>query len=145
MEYVRNGNIAHPWRLKEEPAWDAWEITIMLYQCLHALMYLHAKPTVIHRDIKPENILVDHRYPAPKVKIGDFGIAKEGSKAEGISGTWTYTAPEAFSGEFIPRQTPTNQHRHPGPKTYLGARGSSSALSIFLCVKPLTSRMRANL
>ncbi|CAD6563772.1 MAG: hypothetical protein ASARMPREDX12_000056 [Alectoria sarmentosa] len=67
-------------------------------KCLHALMYLHAKPTVIHRDIKPENILVDHRYPAPKVKIGDFGIAKEGSKAEGISGTWTYTAPEAFSG-----------------------------------------------
>lgn len=145
MEYVRNGNIAHPWRLKEQPAWTAWEITIILYQCLHALIHLHAKPTIIHRDIKPENILVDHRYPAPQVKIGDFGFAKEGSKAEGISGTWTYTAPEAFSSEFTPQQTPTNQHRHPGPRIGLGAGGSSSALSIILSIKPLTSRTHANL
>lgn len=117
MEYARGGNLARPWRVKDQVDWNVTEIAMILYQCLHALAYLHAEPTVIHRDIKPQNILVEHRYRTPFVKIGDFGFAKEGSKVGGKSGTWTYTAPEVFSSESIPQQTPRNRHRYMGRKT----------------------------
>lgn len=144
MKYVRGGNLAAAWRIKGEPWWHPMHIAQVLCQCLHALRYLHAKPTVVHRDIKPENILVEHRFPWPLIKICDFGLAKEGSKVDGKAGTWTYTAPEVLSGMFIPQQSSSNQHRHPSGETHLGAGSSNSAPMIVLCARFLTPRVHAN-
>ena len=97
--------------------WNPREIAYVLYQCLQALEHLHAekeiwnegrklweiKPAIIHRDMKPENILVERRYPRPYVKITDFGLATEGSRAGGCLGTLGYAAPEVFSGMFVPQ------------------------------------------
>ena len=101
MQYVRGGNIARPWRIRDLDNWSDMEVCNILYQCLLALAYLHAKPTIVHRDIKPENILMQSRYPWPWVRLADFGLAKEGSKIGGQAGTMMYTAPEVFSGMFI--------------------------------------------
>jgi serine/threonine-protein kinase len=35
------------------------------------------KPPVIHRDIKPQNILINHDIDGLRIKISDFGLAKE--------------------------------------------------------------------
>ena len=100
MEHVRFGNLARAWRDKDEDMWSVMEITRILYQCLHAFEYLHAKPIVVHRDINPRSIMIQDRYPSPRIKIGNFGNAKEGMKANGKVGSWTYAAPEVFSGMF---------------------------------------------
>ena len=65
---------------------------------LRALKYLHSRG-VIHGDIKPGNLMIDHRR---RVKLGDFGLARRVSDAEGslIKGTTKYMAPELVAPEF---------------------------------------------
>merc|ERR1719181_2530803 len=68
------------------------------------MAYLH-KEGVLHRDLKSQNVLLTHEW---RCKITDFGISKsEALKTiattstmhggAGISGTFPFTAPEAFS------------------------------------------------
>jgi serine/threonine protein kinase len=68
------------------------------------MAYLH-KEGVLHRDLKSQNVLLTHEW---RCKIADFGISKsEALKTiattstmhggAGISGTFPFTAPEAFS------------------------------------------------
>lgn len=126
-EYVRGGNLANPWHTNDQPMWSPLEISCILYQCLHALAHLHAKPNTIHRNIKPENILVGHRYPSPHVKIGDFGFTKEGSMLGGKGGSWMYTAPEVLSGMSTSQQSSLYRHSNSDRKTDLGGRSTLSS------------------
>lgn len=106
MQYVQGGNLARPWRIKDQDSWSPIEIAGILYQCLTGLAYLHAKPNTIHWNIKPENVLVERRYPRVRglhVKIGEFGF-KEGSE----DGQWSYTGPEGFTGMLSPQQVRPN-------------------------------------
>ena len=66
--------------------------SIILDICL-GIKEIH-KENIIHRDLKPENIFINKDY---KIKIGDFGIAKElGGTIHHTAniGTYEYTAPE---------------------------------------------------
>lgn len=96
-EYLKGGNLARPWQVRDQPAWETLQVLSVLYQCLYGLDSLHAAPhPVIHRDIKPQNILVADDEPRPRIKLADFGLAKEGTKCRGQAGTFLYTAPEVF-------------------------------------------------
>ena len=69
--------------------------SIILDICL-GIKEIH-KENIIHRDLKPENIFIDKDY---KIKIGDFGIAKElgGTIHHTINmGTLNYMAPEIIN------------------------------------------------
>ena len=62
------------------------------------LHYLHANQ-IIHRDIKPHNIYVAEGL---KVKLGDFGLAKDVSEADvhqKTVGTFHFLPPECCSPE----------------------------------------------
>uniref|UniRef100_T1HP97 non-specific serine/threonine protein kinase n=1 Tax=Rhodnius prolixus TaxID=13249 RepID=T1HP97_RHOPR len=71
------------------------------------LLYLHtysSKP-LVHRDVKSANILLDENLTP---KVGDFGLARQGSAGQNTStvaltttvlGTSAYMAPEAFRGD----------------------------------------------
>lgn len=77
---------------------DLRSLRAALAHCLRALKYLHERG-VIHGDVKPGNMMIDHRK---RVKLGDFGLARRVSDAEGslLKGTAKYIAPEVVSDEF---------------------------------------------
>ncbi len=73
-------------------------------QVLEALEYAHSR-SLIHRDIKPSNFLIHQPQRKLKVKLADFGLAKNylnagfsGMTLEGdIRGTLRYIPPELLS------------------------------------------------
>ncbi|KAH6614517.1 protein kinase [Chaetomium sp. MPI-SDFR-AT-0129] len=84
----------------------------ILRQCLSALVYLHGrKPPIVHRDIKPSNILVQRRHANElHVKLGDFGLSREGPDPTTMCGSWKYAAPEVFE-EMDNRKTAHHDKR----------------------------------
>ncbi|OJD15878.1 STE protein kinase [Emergomyces pasteurianus Ep9510] len=90
MEYMPLGSLRH--QNKVNPISSA-EIRLVLTQGLDALRYLHSED-ITHRDIKPENILVQGRGEFFHIKLGDFGLSKEGSHLISHVGTDYYEAPE---------------------------------------------------
>ncbi len=119
--------MAGPWCIKDEEGWKFPEIVSVLYQCLHALAHLHAKPNAIHRNIKPENIWLERRDRATSAKIADFGLTKEGSMFGDKVRSSSYTAPEVFSGKFIFQQASSFRHSLLGRKTDPEARSPGSS------------------
>lgn len=72
----------------------------LIAQLLRALAYLHWRG-IVHRDLKPSNVLVEKGV----LRVLDFGLSMDQSQvAHGLSGTFTYLAPEIFQG-----QAPTPQ------------------------------------
>jgi serine/threonine-protein kinase len=65
-----------PYNMERDGAID--ELSVLLYELLDALSYIHAKG-VVHLDLKPENILVQKKgEDAPfETKLIDFGLARE--------------------------------------------------------------------
>lgn len=74
-------------------------------QLVNALSYLHnQRPPIIYRDMKPANIMLQ---PDGKIKIIDFGIAREYKKESvadtTILGTKGFAPPEQYIGQTDPR------------------------------------------
>eukprot|EP00937_MAST-01D_sp_MAST-1D-sp2_P000194 g194.t1 len=71
----------------------------VIKQVASSLAYCH-KQGVVHRDLKPENLLLGKGSSLDRVKIADFGFAKDWSGASMVSfiGTPGYLAPELRQG-----------------------------------------------
>lgn len=91
MEYLPHGDLLGYGKL-EIPV-----VLTVLSQCLDGLAYLR-KHHIMHRDIKPNNIAVQSINPV-RVKLIDFGLAREGSVAATFCGTVCFIAPEILRGE----------------------------------------------
>lgn len=94
MPYCSLGNLED---LQNESPITEEESTIVLFQALNALRYLHLRG-VAHRDLKPENILVESRSPL-SVKLADFGLANDQPDLKTLCGTQLYATPEVYLGK----------------------------------------------
>jgi serine/threonine-protein kinase len=103
MEYVEGVTVAS--RLQQGPIPPVDSVNYA-DQILAALSYAH-KLNVIHRDIKPANMMLT---PQGIVKLMDFGIARPGNEAAGMTstgmtatgmtlGSLNYMPPEQVKGE----------------------------------------------
>ena len=76
-------------------------------QIAEALKAAHAL-RVWHRDVKPENVIVLSEAPEWRIKLIDFGVARDedtSGRTVGILGTPHYMAPEQFSADDISDRT----------------------------------------
>lgn len=100
MEMLEGGNLRD---LLERYGCLSWqEVASVGRQVSSALQYAH-NYGIIHRDLKPGNLFLDGDA---KVKLGDFGIARDTNAADITSqgltvGTHAYMSPEQIKGEPI--------------------------------------------
>ncbi|OSX78262.1 hypothetical protein BU14_0113s0007 [Porphyra umbilicalis] len=101
MEYMAGGELLDV--LTEQERLSERNARHVIREVLRVVEWLHARG-IVHRDIKPENILVDGRTWPLRVKLTDFGLAKDVGGASGAEacmhsycGTAYYLAPEALS------------------------------------------------
>lgn len=98
MEYVPGGSVERLVKTKGKLPWE--QVLGILRQVAEALEYAHTSG-VIHRDLKPANLFFG---TDGKVKLGDFGIARDGeatalTAAGKTVGTYGYMAPEQIAGK----------------------------------------------
>lgn len=110
MEYVDGYPLAH---LPEDEILSLDEKTSILKQLCLALQYAHQNG-IVHRDIKPENVIVfRNEQNNIKVKLIDFGIAKQLNNEEAMTltstgelfGTPAYMSPEQCMGLEATKQS----------------------------------------
>jgi hypothetical protein len=97
LEYMSLGSLSHV--VRRYGALSEPLLKHIVRRVLLGLQYLHSKK-VVHRDIKPENILINHQG---KVKIADFGLAKELGEQKDLTttflGTMIYLSPERVKSQ----------------------------------------------
>lgn len=98
MEYAPCGSLA------EARRWTPREVVQIALQVLGALDHIHAR-RLVHRDVKPHNILLTSLGDdGPRVKLGDFGIARDAgiddvAHVGRVVGSARYLSPEQARGE----------------------------------------------
>tara|TARA_B100001057_G_C22869919_1_gene958258 strand:- start:231 stop:2696 length:2466 start_codon:yes stop_codon:yes gene_type:complete len=101
MEYVE-GKQLDDYIINESGPIPEKELLPLFCQILDAISHAHSKG-LVHRDIKPANIIINEG----KIKVLDFGIAKDSSTDSGLTktglqvGTPMFMSPEQVNGEKI--------------------------------------------
>ena len=105
MEYVEGKQLDNYIRNESGPIPEK-ELLPLFAQIVDAISHAHAKG-LVHRDIKPANVIISNG----KIKVLDFGIAKEASTESGLTktgvqvGTPMYMSPKQVNGEKIDKLT----------------------------------------
>jgi serine/threonine protein kinase len=100
MEYLHGESLED--YLQRHAKLDPHRACLLLGQVCSALQHAHAHG-IVHRDLKPGNIFLTRASSAIRVKVLDFGIAKDTSSRDGVVtdtgmvlGTPAYMAVEQF-------------------------------------------------
>jgi serine/threonine protein kinase len=93
LEFIPGGNLAENFNKSNFSDDESLDI---LYQISSGIEHMHEKQ-IIHKDLKPQNIMIDKSNPRPRAVIIDFGSSCPISKAQSLSGTEEYMAPELLS------------------------------------------------
>ncbi|MFC5212760.1 serine/threonine-protein kinase [Streptomyces coerulescens] len=99
MEYVAGGSLQ---RLvaSHSGAVPVHEATAVLRQAAEGLAVAHERPhPIVHRDLSLANVLITYDESGLRVKVSDFGLAKEtdpGTMAASAQGTVAYMPPEVL-------------------------------------------------
>ena len=111
MKYYENGDLR---KFAEEcEKQNSKKISIhwiydFIYQMASVLSFIHQR-NVIHRDLKPENIFLEENSEHTcKIVLGDFGLAREFTKSQGLFsqvGTTLYWSPEIASNDEYGSET----------------------------------------
>ena len=105
MEYVEGKQLDDYIKNDSGPIREE-ELLPLFAQIVDAISHAHAKG-LVHRDIKPANVIISKG----KIKVLDFGIAKEISAESGLTktgvqvGTPMYMSPEQVNAEKIDKLT----------------------------------------
>ncbi len=96
MDYIRGESLERV--LKKRGTLPEETVVDWAKQICDALLYLHSRrPPIIYRDLKPANLMLT---PEGKVRIIDFGIAREYKEQSGadttVLGTRGYASPEHY-------------------------------------------------
>ncbi len=103
MEYVHGTDVAHLLRNQYRSGIPPQQVLEIVTAVADALDYAHSRG-LLHRDVKPANILVDDSGTRRRVKLADFGIARQLGDISGLTatnmmvGTTAYCAPEQLQG-----------------------------------------------
>jgi hypothetical protein len=109
MQYAADGSLADCIRGRSRRRitlpLDVNLTTDFISQVASALQFTHDKG-IVHRDVKPANVLTQEPVGGGwRLLLADFGVARgldNTSQRTQVTGTFTYMAPEQFSGEFSP-------------------------------------------
>lgn len=74
MELLTGGELFD--RIRKHQLFTEPEASAIMKSLISAIQYMHSQG-VVHRDLKPENILFSDATPQAKVKIVDFGFARQ--------------------------------------------------------------------
>ncbi len=100
MEYVASGTLDRYWRSFTGRFMPIAEVVAIMRQVCAGIAVAHSEtPPIIHRDIKPQNILVGYDDVGLRVRVSDFGLAKQAdplSLLVSSKGTLSFKPPEAF-------------------------------------------------
>ena len=105
MEYVEGKQLDNYIKNDSGPIPEE-DLLPLFAQIVEALSHAHSKG-LVHRDVKPANVIISKG----KIKVLDFGIAKEASTESGLTktgvqiGTPMYMSPEQVNGEKIDKLT----------------------------------------
>lgn len=109
MQYASDGSLADcirgRSRRKLNLPLDVNLTSDFITQVASALQFTHDKG-IVHRDVKPANVLTQEPVGGGwRLLLADFGVARgldNTSQRTQVTGTFTYMAPEQFSGEYSP-------------------------------------------
>ncbi|CAJ1934003.1 unnamed protein product [Cylindrotheca closterium] len=96
MEEMNGGDLLD--KIAEKEYYPEAECRRLARRLFEAIYYCHKK-RIVHRDIKPENILLENKFDDTKIKLADFGCAKEleeDTVLVTMCGTPQYVAPEIY-------------------------------------------------
>ncbi|ETO25757.1 Protein kinase domain containing protein [Reticulomyxa filosa] len=96
VEFCNGGDVFE--RIIKQRTFSEWEATHVIQQVAAGLEHIHSKG-IVHRDLKPDNLMYLDNSPKAEIKIIDFGLAGDASKAplKTPCGTAHYVAPEVLS------------------------------------------------
>jgi serine/threonine-protein kinase len=100
MEFVPGGSLDRYWRSYGSRLMPVKEAVEIVRQAVMGLAVAHSEPIpIVHRDIKPQNLLVGFDGQGLRVRVSDFGLAKQVNPMTLLlssKGTLGFKPPEAF-------------------------------------------------